>query len=123
MATLSAAGIIGQIEDKLMSLEIGQAPVFEQPWHAQLFALTVHLHRDGCFEWSDWGQLFGAKLKAHGVSKQLNGGDDYFAAWLAAFEDLLNDLQLADPAQIEDMRAAWVQAYLHTPHGKPVKLT
>ena len=122
MATLSAAGIIGQIEFKLMSLEIGKALVFEQPWHAQLFALTVQLHRDGCFEWSDWGQLFGATLKAHGVSKQLNGGDDYFAAWLAAFEVLLNDMQLVGPAQIEDMRAAWEQAYLHTPHGQPVKL-
>ena len=53
MATLSAAGIIGQIEFRLMSMEIGQSPVFEQPWHAQLFALTVQLHTDGCFEWSD----------------------------------------------------------------------
>ena len=83
MATLSAAGIIGPIEFRLMSMEIGQSPVFEQPWHAQLFALTVQLHTDGCFEWSDWAQLFGATLKTHGVSKQLNGGDDYFAAWLA----------------------------------------
>jgi nitrile hydratase accessory protein len=122
MATLSAAGIIGQIEFRLMSMEIWQSPVFEQPWHAQLFALTVQLNSDGCFAWSDWAQLFGATLKEHGVSKQLNGGDDYFAAWLAAFEVLLNDLQLANPAQIEDMRAAWAQAYLHTPHGQPVKL-
>ena len=96
--------------------------VFEQPWHAQLFALTVQLNCDGCFDWSDWTKIFAATLKTHGLSKSLNGGDDYFAAWLAAFEVLLNDLQLAKPAQIEDMRVAWAQAYLHTPHGQPVKL-
>ena len=105
-----------------MFTALGQTPVFEQPWHAQLFALTVQLHRDGCFEWSDWGQLLGATLKQHGVSKQLNGGDDYFNSWLAAVEILLVDLKISTPKQIEDMRAAWAQAYLHTPHGQPVQL-
>ena len=105
-----------------MITALGQTPVFEQPWHAQLFALTVQLHSDGCFEWSDWVQLLGATLKQHGVSKQLNGGDDYFNAWLAAFENLLVDLKISTPKQIEDMRAAWAQAYLNTPHGQPVQL-
>lgn len=26
-------------------------PVFEAPWHAHLFALTVHLNESGLFDW------------------------------------------------------------------------
>ncbi|MDG2403643.1 MAG: nitrile hydratase accessory protein, partial [Paracoccaceae bacterium] len=55
-------------------------PVFEAPWHAQLFALTVHLNEAGCFAWPDWADVFGATLKRQGVDKDLNGGDDYFSA-------------------------------------------
>ena len=29
-------------------------PVFEAPWHVQLFALTVHLNEAGHFVWGDW---------------------------------------------------------------------
>ena len=39
-------------------------PVFEDPWHAQLFALTVHLNETGCFDWPDWAKRFGATLAA-----------------------------------------------------------
>ena len=96
--------------------------VFEQPWHAQLFALTVQLNRDGCFVWSDWTKIFAATLKTHGLSKSLNGGEDYFRAWLDAFEQLLCQLDLTETAEVETMRKAWAQAYLITPHGHPVKL-
>ncbi|MEP3845264.1 MAG: nitrile hydratase accessory protein [Paracoccaceae bacterium] len=97
-------------------------PAFQAPWHAQLFALTVHLHEAGHFTWPEWAAAFSATLKRHGTDKDLNGGDDYFAAWLETLESKLRDLGLADNAQIETMRAAWETAYLTTPHGDPVKL-
>ncbi|MEP1537026.1 MAG: nitrile hydratase accessory protein [Paracoccaceae bacterium] len=97
-------------------------PAFQAPWHAQLFALTVHLHEAGHFTWPDWAAAFSATLKRHGADKDLNGGDDYFAAWLEALESKLRDLGLANDAQIEALRAAWETAYLTTPHGDPVKL-
>ena len=96
--------------------------VFEQPWHAQLFALTVQLNCDGCFVWSYWTKIFAATLKTRGLSKSLNGGDDYFEAWLDAFEQLLCQLDLTEEAHVKTMRQAWAQAYLVTPHGHPVKL-
>ncbi|MDG2404632.1 MAG: nitrile hydratase accessory protein [Paracoccaceae bacterium] len=96
--------------------------LFEKPWHAQLFALTVKLNSDGCFLWSDWTKIFGATLQTHGLSETLNGGDDYFAAWLDAFEQLLCQIDLTEPAQVDAMCQAWAQAYLETPHGHPVKL-
>jgi len=97
-------------------------PVFEEPWHAQLFALTVHLNEAGHFIWADWAQRFGATLKQHGLSKDLNGGEDYFAAWLETLEGFLTEIDLADPAAVEYMRAAWEHAYLSTAHGDPVTL-
>ncbi|MEP0249779.1 MAG: nitrile hydratase accessory protein, partial [Roseobacter sp.] len=42
-------------------------PVFTQPWHAQLFALTVHLNESGWMGWPDWADAFGATLKRHGL--------------------------------------------------------
>ncbi|WP_299373417.1 nitrile hydratase accessory protein [uncultured Tateyamaria sp.] len=97
-------------------------PAFEAPWHAQLFALTVHLNEAGHFAWPDWADRFGATLKRHGVDRSLNGGDDYFLAWLETLETLLTETGAAEAQALQDMRAAWEAAYLRTPHGAPVTL-
>ena len=97
-------------------------PVFEQPWHAQVFALTVHLNESGRLDWSDWAARFGAMLKKHGVAKELNGGEDYFAAWLETLESVLAEEGAASFEEASEMRGAWERAYLETPHGEPVKL-
>lgn len=97
-------------------------PVFEEPWHAQVFALTVSLNEAGHFTWPDWAARFSGVLAAHGLEKDLNGGADYFAVWLEALEGLLAEAAMADPAQVEDLRGQWEAAYLATPHGQPVHL-
>lgn len=97
-------------------------PVFEAPWHAQVFALTVHLNEAGHFEWGDWAERFGATLKRHGLKKALNGGEDYFAAWLETLEGFLAETGTAEPADVRALRDAWKAAYLSTPHGLPVSL-
>ena len=98
-------------------------PVFEAPWHAQVFALTVHLNEAGHFVWGDWAERFGATLKRHGLGRELNGGEDYFAAWLETLERYLAELAMTDPTRVEELRAAWEAAYLATPHGEPVRLS
>ncbi len=97
-------------------------PVFSQPWHAQVFALTVYLNEAGHFDWPDWATRFSATLKAHGLTRDLDGGEDYFNAWLETLEALLGDLGQTSPDQIEQMRKAWETAYLATPHGDVVRL-
>ena len=97
-------------------------PSFEEPWHAQLFALTVSLNEAGHFRWNDWTNAFGAKLKEHGVSKDLNGGEDYFIAWLAALEGFLVERNLGEAETLKELKQAWTQAYLTTPHGAPVSI-
>lgn len=97
-------------------------PVFDAPWHAQVFALTVHLNESGQFTWADWAARFGATLRRHGVARDLNGGEDYFAAWLETLEGFLAEMGLAHAGDLSALRDAWEAAYLRTPHGAPVRL-
>ncbi|KIN77963.1 nitrile hydratase accessory protein [Sulfitobacter mediterraneus] len=97
-------------------------PAFDAPWHAQVFALTVHLNEAGHFVWADWAERFGATLARHGLDKELNGGEDYFTAWLETLESYLAEIGMAAPADVADLRTAWEAAYLSTPHGSPVHL-
>lgn len=97
-------------------------PVFSEPWHAQVFALTVHLNETGHFDWPDWATRFSATLAAHGLNKELDGGEDYFNAWLETLETLLSETNQAAPEDVDRIRTAWEQAYLTTPHGDPVHL-
>lgn len=98
-------------------------PAFHEPWHAQVFAITVHLHQLGLFDWPNWTVRFGETLKTNGLSKDLDGGDDYFNAWLETLEAVLGEKQLADDPEIDHLVSAWRDAYLRTPHGQPVKLS
>lgn len=97
-------------------------PVFEAPWHAQAFALAVHLNEAGFFTWPDWVARFSAGLKAAGLARELNGGDDYFTVWLATLEGLMRDQGHAGTEELAAMKEAWARAYLATPHGAPVHL-
>lgn len=97
-------------------------PAFDAPWHAQVFALTVHLNETGHFVWADWAERFGATLAQHGLDKELNGGEDYFTAWLETLESYLAEIGMAAPADVAELRTAWEAAYLSTPHGSPVHL-
>ena len=98
------------------------APVFEEPWHAQVFAITVALNEAGVFQWTDWANRFGATLKQHGLTHELNGGSDYFHAWIETLEDFLADQKIALSSDLQVLKSAWKQAYLQTPHGQPVKI-
>ncbi len=97
-------------------------PTFEAPWHAEVFAMTVHLQESGLFSWADWTQCFGATLAVHGLDKELDGGADYLIAWVEALEKLLASIGLADASILGSLKDAWADAYLKTPHGQPVKI-
>ena len=97
-------------------------PVFAEPWHAQVFALTVSLNESGHLDWPDWASAFGATLARHGLDRDLDGGDDYFTAWVETVEGVLTARGMAAPGDLAALRDAWRQAYLVTPHGEPVRL-
>lgn len=97
-------------------------PVFAEPWHAQVFAVTVALNEAGRFDWPDWAARFSDTLKRNGLDRELDGGDDYFHPWLETLECLLADQGTALPQDVKDLHQAWEEAYLTTPHGQPVHL-
>jgi nitrile hydratase accessory protein len=94
-------------------------PVFAAPWQAQAFALTVQLHQQGAFSWSEWAEALSQELKAAGPA---DDGSRYYEHWLAALERLVAAKSLAAPDALLGRKRAWEAAYLRTPHGKPVTL-
>ena len=56
------------------------------------------------------------------MAKDLNGGDDYFNAWLATMERFLGERGMTQTGEVAVLKAAWEEAYLSTPHGDPVRL-
>ena len=101
---------------------MSQPSQFDEPWQAELFALTVALSDAGLFGWAEWTRRFGAVLKAHGAGRELDGGADYFAAWLVTLEALLAEKGAAGADEVARVRLAWEEAYLATPHGQPVRV-
>lgn len=99
-----------------------ETPAFAEPWHAEAFAVAVALEQKGCFTWPEWTATFGAVLGEHGQAKPLDGGDDYFLAWVTALERICTEKGLAEGPALADLKAGWEAAYLSTPHGQPVRL-
>jgi nitrile hydratase accessory protein len=93
-------------------------PVFAEPWQAQAFALTLRLHAQGAFSWSDWALA----LSDARASEPDNDGTRYYQHWVAALEGLITGRNLVTISDLAERKDAWAQAYRQTPHGKPVEL-
>ncbi|MER8417304.1 nitrile hydratase accessory protein [Mesorhizobium sp. M1329] len=96
-----------------------EAPVFAEPWEAEAFAMTVALHDNGLFSWSEWADALSAEVKRQGAARD---GRDYYEHWLAALEKLLASKGLAAKTDVDAIAAAWERAAHATPHGKPILL-
>ncbi|TDK36800.1 nitrile hydratase accessory protein [Rhizobium deserti] len=94
-------------------------PVFPEPWAAEAFAMTVHLHQNGLFGWSEWAAALSSEVHKPGRAQD---GSDYFDCWVAALSKLLVDKGLADDTQIRGLQASWQRAAEATPHGQPIQL-
>ena len=99
-----------------------EGPIFAEPWQAQAFALAVKLSEQGYFTWKEWASALADEIKASASRGEPDDGSHYYHAWLAALERLVTEKGLADSAALLARKEAWVDAYQHTPHGKPVEL-
>ncbi len=97
-------------------------PPFDAPWQAQAFALAVHLNNQGLFSWKEWGDCFSAQRKLSAEQGVADRPDQYYLDWIAALEHLLAAKGAASAAALAELKQAWTEAYLHTPHGQPVTL-
>lgn len=98
------------------------APVFAAPWQAQAFAMTLALHEQGLFTWTEWAQALGAEIARAGRMTDVAARPGYYECWLAALERLVADKGLASPAELDALGAAFRRAAQATPHGAPILL-
>ena len=94
-------------------------PVFPEPWAAEAFAMTVHLHEKGVFTWNEWAASLSRELHRPGRAED---GSDYFECWVEALSALLVSRGVADASVILDLQKSWQRAAEATPHGKPIEL-
>ena len=97
-------------------------PVFAEPWQAQAFALAVRLSEQGHFTWKEWAATLANELKAAENRGEPDDGTHYYEHWLAALERLVVEKGITNREAMRERKEAWTEAYLHTPHGKPVEL-
>jgi nitrile hydratase accessory protein len=114
-------------ETGAVAMQLSPEKVFDAPWHAEVFALAVHLNEGGYFDWPEWAGRFGENLAAAktveiGVGEGLDGSDDYYQIWLQTLIELMQEKGLVDAKMLASIKAQWREAYLTTPHGKPVNL-
>jgi nitrile hydratase accessory protein len=80
------------------------------------------LSEQGYFTWKEWAAALADELKAAASRGEPDDGSRYYHHWLAALERLVTERGLTDRTALVERKEAWVDAYLHTPHGKPVEL-
>ena len=94
-------------------------PVFPEPWAAEAFAMTVHLHQRGLFTWSEWAQTLSAEL--HQPGRAIDGSD-YFDCWVAALSQILASKGVASAARCQLRCSDRIVSPSATPHGRPIEL-
>ena len=117
---------MSEMDDALAQMPIPKdegGPVFEEPWQAQAFAITVQMHEAGHFAWSEWADIFGAEIAAATRDGRGCGNGDYYLCWLAALEKLMSAKDFVGQEERQLRKEEWLHAHQHTAHGEPVELT
>lgn len=99
-----------------------EGPVFNAPWEAQAFAMTLSLHAAGAFTWREWADALAAELSAAAAHGEPDDGSHYYEHWLAALEKLVTKKGVVPAQELERRLDEWDAAVRATPHGKPVEL-
>ena len=97
-------------------------PVFNEPWEAKAFAMTLRLHERGLFTWSEWARALAGQIKHARSHGDPDLGDTYYQHWLAALETLVAAKGAASAQELARCAEAWREAAEHTPHGQPIVL-
>lgn len=98
-----------------LPLDLAERPPFAEPWEATAFALAVHLHERGLFDWPELAEELGARLAADPATA-------YYEHWLGAVEALVVRHGVATAEGLDAVRVAWLEAAERTPHGRPILL-
>jgi nitrile hydratase accessory protein len=89
-----------------------ELPVFQEPWQAKAFAMTLRLHERGLFTWSEWADALSHEIRAAQSADH----------WLRALEAMVARKGAASAPELNRCGRAWANAALRTPHGSPIEL-
>jgi nitrile hydratase accessory protein len=98
------------------------APVFAEPWHAEVLGIASALTRAGLFSASEWAETLGAEIRRSSNSGAPDTEETYYRAVLWALERLVASKSPETGGSLGERVEAWRRAYLNTPHGNPVTL-
>ena len=99
-----------------------EGPVFQEPWEAQAFAMTLALYDRGLFTWPEWAALLGAEIKRAREKGDPDTGETYYHHWLAALERIVAEKGVTDVSTLARYYEAWDRAADRTAHGTPIEL-
>jgi nitrile hydratase accessory protein len=111
-----------EAEPKLTYFSGIDRPVFDAPWQAQAFAMTLALHERGLFTWAEWADYLNRAIADAQAAGDPDRGDTYYAHWLTALERISAAKGLVTAGMLSNRRAAWDEAARSTPHGQPIEL-
>ena len=99
-----------------------EGPVFQEPWEAQAFAMTLSLYDRGLFTWPEWAVTLGEEIKRAQAAGDPDTGETYYHHWLAALERIVAEKGVTDSDTLKRYSDAWRHAADRTPHGAPIIL-
>jgi len=78
---------------------------------------------DGKIDPHEWARTLGAELDRLASEGAANTDATYYSAFLSALERILDRDRVAVRTEVDRRERDWRDAYLNTPHGKPVILS
>ncbi len=96
--------------------------VFNEPWEAQAFGLVLALYEQGLFNWQEWAEQLSGEIKLAQENGDPDLGNTYYQHWMRALEKIAGAKGLTNLEEVDVRSDQWREAYLNTPHGKPIKL-
>ncbi len=75
--------------------------VFDAPWEAHVFAITVRLHEQAQFDWTEWSRYLAEQIAQGSAESGPGNSASYYAAWLKALESVLLDKGLINDQELK----------------------
>ena len=122
MAKLPGSCVSGSLPALEGFPQDASGPVFNAPWEAQAFAMTLALHRHGLFTWPEWAHALARQVAVAQSAGDPDLGDTYYRHWLSALEAIVAEKGAASSSELLHYQQAWDRAADRTPHGQPIVL-
>ena len=97
-------------------------PTFAEPWQAEVLAIAEFLIQKKKFSANQWSEALGNEIKKNANNQTMSSKESYYRSALTALESLTIEQKIVSESEITSRENDWQDAYLRTPHGKPVIL-